>query len=254
MQKLLLITLLYITSLYSAAHNPKDLFWAVAKGDFFVTAAVLNRYPDWLNIKNELGQTPLCVAIINLRATILRDLIRRGANVHVLDNEKKSLLYHAFQPFFLNREYCKALLEHGHTPFYCSPGMPPIVLAAKKGLEDVVQMLLTKGAYVDERDKNGITPLEAAAIHNHVTVVKLLLEHGADINAHSTAGNSPIHWGRYWQNRNKPKLLKVLTQTKRKIECILPCPPVLYLQNREFGERNRSRRTPVDLEKTGAEK
>lgn len=48
-------------------------------------------------------------------------------------------------------------------------------MAAMRGDEEIVQMLLEKGAMVDGKDENGVTPLSKAVIARSATVVELLL-------------------------------------------------------------------------------
>jgi len=53
-------------------------------------------------------------------------------------------------------------------------------LAAERGHEAVVKLLLEKGAALETKDKSGRTPLSLAARRSHEAVVKLLLEKGAE--------------------------------------------------------------------------
>lgn len=65
----------------------------------------------------------------------------------------------------------------------------PLMLAALKGLTDVCQQLISKGAHVN---KPGWTPLHYAATHGHLAVIDLLLEHHAYIDAASPNGSTPL--------------------------------------------------------------
>lgn len=58
--------------------------------------------------------------------------------------------------------------------------MKAIHSAAFRGNEEIVTMLLDKGADIDIRDSEGRTPLLTAIINQRSAVVKLLLDHGAN--------------------------------------------------------------------------
>ena len=65
----------------------------------------------------------------------------------------------------------------------------PLMLAAIKGLTDVCQQLISKGADVN---KPGWTPLHYAATYGHLAVMNLLLENNAYIDAASPNGSTPL--------------------------------------------------------------
>ncbi|KAH9228613.1 hypothetical protein K456DRAFT_1729013 [Colletotrichum gloeosporioides 23] len=65
-----------------------------------------------------------------------------------------------------------------------SIGQTPLLLAAKDGHEQIVQLLLEQGADHKIADKRlGMTPLAAAAANGHSGTVALLLDKGADVDA-----------------------------------------------------------------------
>jgi hypothetical protein len=66
--------------------------------------------------------------------------------------------------------------------------------AARVGDTARVKELLRKGANVNARTENGITPLHWAAFWGHVDFVRLLLDHGADVNARGYNGWTPLHF------------------------------------------------------------
>ncbi|XP_031786075.1 ankyrin repeat and KH domain-containing protein mask isoform X6 [Nasonia vitripennis] len=60
-----------------------------------------------------------------------------------------------------------------------------LTLACAGGHEELVELLLSRGADIEHRDKKGFTPLILAATAGHQKVVEILFNHGADIEAQS---------------------------------------------------------------------
>jgi len=57
----------------------------------------------------------------------------------------------------------------------------------------VVELLIAKGADISAKNKNGCTPLHAAALGDQKEVVELLIAKGANINAKDNDGHTPLH-------------------------------------------------------------
>ena len=64
-------------------------------------------------------------------------------------------------------------------------------IAAERGHGYIVKILLVNGAKKDPVNKQGITPLCAAAKEGHIEVVKILLDAGAN-KVYSQNGISPL--------------------------------------------------------------
>uniref|UniRef100_A0A4W5LX87 Ankyrin repeat and KH domain containing 1 n=1 Tax=Hucho hucho TaxID=62062 RepID=A0A4W5LX87_9TELE len=60
-----------------------------------------------------------------------------------------------------------------------------LTLACAGGHEELVSVLVARGANIEHRDKKGFTPLILAATAGHVGVVEILLDKGGDIEAQS---------------------------------------------------------------------
>lgn len=60
-----------------------------------------------------------------------------------------------------------------------------LMLASYNNALKTVNMLLSNGARVDERNDRGQTPLAGAAFKGHLEVVKALVDAGADVEATS---------------------------------------------------------------------
>ena len=67
----------------------------------------------------------------------------------------------------------------------CGPSVPDISIydAAESGNIDAVKQHLAAGTDVNARDKDGWTPLHPASYEGHQEIVELLIAKGADVNA-----------------------------------------------------------------------
>ncbi|XP_032466863.1 M-phase phosphoprotein 8 isoform X6 [Phocoena sinus] len=73
-----------------------------------------------------------------------------------------------------------------------SSGMTLVMLAAAGGQDDLLRLLLKKGAKVNGRQKNGTTALIHAAEKNFLTTVAILLEAGAFVNVQQSNGETAL--------------------------------------------------------------
>jgi len=88
----------------------------------------------------------------------------------------------------------------------------PLHLAAECGDEQMVRLLLERGAEVDRKDRFGLTPLYHAArlgLEEHCDVAELLIGRGADVCARSKFGETPLHAAAGWGSEKMVLLLVV---------------------------------------------
>ncbi|KAM9850925.1 M-phase phosphoprotein 8 isoform 2-T2 [Aulostomus maculatus] len=71
-------------------------------------------------------------------------------------------------------------------------GMSLSMLAAAGGQDDILRLLIKKGARVNGRQKNGTTALMHAAEKNFLTTVAILLEAGSYVNAQTLGGETAL--------------------------------------------------------------
>ena len=81
-------------------------------------------------------------------------------------------------------------------------GLTALHAAAYGGHVDVVELLIERGAAVNEsKNLYHMSPLHAAAEEGHKEVVELLMAKGADIEAKERNGYTPLTqagWRQYW--------------------------------------------------------
>ncbi|XP_034265767.1 M-phase phosphoprotein 8 isoform X1 [Pantherophis guttatus] len=73
-----------------------------------------------------------------------------------------------------------------------SSGMTLVMLASASGHDDILRLLIRKGAKVNCKQKNGTTALIHAAEKNNLTTVALLLEAGAYVNVQQKNGETAL--------------------------------------------------------------
>jgi cytohesin len=89
-------------------------------------------------------------------------------------------------------------------------GRTGLHVAAQNGYNEIVKLLLSKGAEVDSRSKWKYTPLHFAAESSRHDVVVTLLDAGADLERGTRDGKTPLHKAVIKEIKNKQDLLVIL--------------------------------------------
>ncbi|XP_075707733.1 M-phase phosphoprotein 8 isoform X2 [Rhinoderma darwinii] len=71
-------------------------------------------------------------------------------------------------------------------------GMTLVMMAAAAGHDDILRLLIKKGAKINGKQKNGTTALIHATEKNYLTTVALLLEAGAFVNLQQVTGETAL--------------------------------------------------------------
>jgi ankyrin repeat protein len=86
-------------------------------------------------------------------------------------------------------------------------GLLPLGAAAARGYNEMVRLLLEKGALINDAQHDGKTALYQAAWNGKIDTITLLLEHGADINARDHHGETPLFGG---ASGGRPETVRLL--------------------------------------------
>ncbi|KAK3389484.1 ankyrin repeat-containing domain protein [Podospora didyma] len=160
-----------------------------------------------LNRANNDGYTPLELAVVAGHDSVVQLLLDQGASPNSSSNGQ-SVLWRSLE----NVRACSSRgaaagqeceTSHGHTHIICllikagadvtkqegREGITPLHLAARLGLNEVLELMLPLAAKgVETRIWAGHTPLFFAAEGGHIKTVKLLIDkYGADVFARTTA-------------------------------------------------------------------
>jgi ankyrin repeat protein len=142
-----------IDSLDSSDRTP--LFLAVSRGHDDVVALLI-KHGAKVNIEEIHGYTPLCEAVWQKMVPLVQILLDAGAKI----TQSHFLLHYA--------------IMHRHT--------------------EMAELLLKAGSIVNLRDDNGDSPLIVAARTGICQLVELLLRNGADVNyPNALTGSMPLH-------------------------------------------------------------
>ena len=86
----------------------------------------------------------------------------------------------------------------------------PLIVAARNGHNEIVQILLDSGAEIDKGDSCARTPLWYTANIGHNKVVKTLLDAGADPNKTDHLKRTPLWWTTTRDNENVAETVEIL--------------------------------------------
>ncbi len=138
---------------------------AASDGNVEEVSRILTESPDVINDHDSSGYTALHYAALNGHEKVVQILLDRDAEIDCMSHQKTKQII---------------------TPLICA-------VAGKNIHESIACLLINCGAYVNQRDHAGLTPLHYAAHHGNLRVTQELCEHGSDINMQDNFGCTPLH-------------------------------------------------------------
>jgi ankyrin repeat protein len=138
---------------------------------------------------------------------IVQALLDAGANPNALGPSQITPLQIAINEG--NDEVVELLLERGALPDPQAQGSPTTALhiAATKGDLAAVRLLLAHSANPDSLNHEGSTPLLEAVAEENTRVAELLLRHGANPNIRNSHLDSALSWAVYKDNTDLVRTL-----------------------------------------------
>jgi ankyrin repeat protein len=167
--------------------------------------------PHLLELRDELGRTPLLLSTHLNRVEIAKALIANGADVNARDAKQDT-------PYLLagaegRNEILLMTLENGadlkSTNRY---GGTALIPAAEKGHPDTVKILLKTKIDINHVNRLGWTALLEAIIlsdggETHQRIIRDLVRAGADVNKADKDGMTPLQ---HAQKRDYAKIVEIL--------------------------------------------
>ncbi|XP_047224902.1 ankyrin repeat and SOCS box protein 10 isoform X1 [Girardinichthys multiradiatus] len=147
------------------------------------------------------GHTALHEACESCQPECAKLLLIHGANANAVSEDGLMPLHVCTSPESLG--CAKYLLQYGATINSCTldEDDAPLHVAARNGLQDHVELYLRHGASVDNKNNEGLTPLNAACAHpqemkdfgRYLKVCQMLLDAGADVRTKDQDRHTPLH-------------------------------------------------------------
>ena len=157
------------------------------------------------------GWTVLHAASRNGHLGVVKLLLRRGADVDVLDKDGRSaaelasgndqadvakfISEYKANPNTRNKLRSTTLdtVEYGAEDDTNVDATISLHTDAEEGNFITVKSLLERGMDINSRNASNETPLDRAAVNGRVDVVRLLIEQGADVDSRDKRGWTPLH-------------------------------------------------------------
>ncbi len=200
-------SIFYLVVIYSYslsnAGSFDDFFSAVKRDDADTVVALLKRGFD-ANTVNPSGEHGLFLAVREPSLKVVTALLGwPKINVEVRNLKDESPLMLAALKGLT--ELCQQLIGKGAD--VNKPGWTPLHYAATNGHLEVINLLLEHHAYIDAASPNGSTPLMMAALYGTPATVKLLLEAGADPMLKNEQGLSAIDFAQRGERRDSSDMI-----------------------------------------------
>jgi len=177
----------------SSNRAAQKLHEVVKDGNIDQTKELLRRPSINIEFPNEHGLTPLLAAVRYGHYDIAELLLQHKANVHAVDNDKRTVLHHAMLQGDRN-DLISLLLKSGAdinarkddlgwTPLHCS------VFHRR---ESAARIIINNKANLEVKDTNGTTPGMLAVKERFLEMVKVLYEGGAEFGGKLPETNQAI--------------------------------------------------------------
>lgn len=197
----------------------RQLLEAAFAGDFQKTVSSLSEGAN-VNATDQRGWTPLIHAAKAGHVDIALELIAKGADIERRTTTEAGSSVLCFATEGRKFQILTALLKRGADINGKSRnGMTPLAFAAQSGYTDVAHYLITNGADVNlfgPRDENGKvrSPLMCAAIKGSIEMMRLLLAAGATVDGTNAGGDTALMMA---AKRDRAAVLKFLIKNKANV-------------------------------------
>ncbi|MGB4399570.1 MAG: ankyrin repeat domain-containing protein [Daejeonella sp.] len=158
----------------------------IQKGNSAELDAILTANPKLASLKTSHQVSPLMLCCYYKQAALAEIILKHLENLTFFEAAALGKSDFVEQALNANEDLVNQFSDDGFTP---------LGLASYFGNEDVVRLLLLKGAEPNVPSQNGynVYPLHSAVASNYAMIAKMLMEAGADVNVVQMSGATPLH-------------------------------------------------------------
>lgn len=175
----------------------QSLFNTIAQGNVSQLQRWVQQSTNNLELADSRGDTLLLQAAKNNRLAMVELLLKAGADVNALNNQKRDVLNTAVSN--KNVAMAKLALQYGADPTLVTSIYQgsALIYATHQGQVEIVELLIAAGAPLNRVNNLGWTALLEATILGdggvaHQQIVDALLTAGADPTIQDREGRSPL--------------------------------------------------------------
>ncbi|OJW67106.1 MAG: hypothetical protein BGO68_00010 [Candidatus Amoebophilus sp. 36-38] len=166
---------------------------AIQQNEISKVIELLSENKTSINESDNFNNTPLHLAVRLNNLEIIKLLLQAGADTRVKNKLSETPLH--VSAMFGNIEMIDLLLDKDEAGIQdkTDNGHSLLHTAARQNNSEIIKHLIAKGLAVDIKDDKGWTPLHMAANNGHINVARILIDHRADINAMDNAKQTPLN-------------------------------------------------------------
>ena len=192
----------------AAAGVYEDMIQALGRDDERTVASLLKRGVDVDTVAPD-GSSLLMIAARSGKPPMVKTLLAARPKLNVRNPlGETALMLAAFQGHL---EVVQLLISSGAE--VNQSGWTPLIYSAAQNRMDVARLLLKSGAQVNAQSASGTSALMMAAREGHLSMVLLLMEHGADLNLKTDDGATALKVAR---DRGKKEVADMLLRAGAK--------------------------------------